>query len=147
MTCPNCKQETQKITTVPDDEGGIFSFCSACPRPKVAKINFPTIMTSKNKRGRPKRVDSKFNSYQLSAEEIAQTQAARPNVVVRDNPVKRELDKVDGIGQGQRVKVFMGGDHGNRQTLVRAKIMKELKTENFRVLSDDGLKVVAEAVK
>ena len=146
MTCPNCGKDTVRLTTVSDEDGGVFSFCSLCPRPKKETLNFPTILTSKTQRGRPRKVsdNGKFSNFALTPEEIARTQALRPTVVMRDTLEKRRVDDVQARRRGERAKIFLGGDSPNRGKLAHNKIAKQLGTENFKVVSDDGFRIVAE---
>lgn len=152
MNCPNCGKETNKITTVADDEGNPFSFCQLCPRPQKKELNFPNIITSSKRemvhkykrKNRKNENDDKFKQFTLSEEEIKQTQAMRPSVRIVDTPDTRKRDARD----RQRETVFVelnGRNTGNRNTIVRNKLSSKFGHENYKIIRDDGFKVIAES--
>ena len=153
MDCPNCKAtEAVKLITVPDEEGGTFCFCNLCPRPKPKEMNFPAIIVKgKRGRGRPRKIESKdssrdFEKYRLTPEQIAKTQSLRPGVVMSDTLRSRDLDDRDLVMRGKRAIVYCGGTGERRNMVARKKVIEQLGTENFKVLKDDGTKIIAQAI-
>ena len=151
MNCPNCKCETNRITTVCDDDGHPFSFCPQCPRPASKKVDFPAIISGagKRKRGRPpkQRDDSRYTGYEMTSQEIAETQRLRPRITRGDSEFSREIANVDKIKDGSRTIVYVGGNARNRAKVVNHKISAALGTDGYKIIADDGVRVVADIAR
>lgn len=147
MICPNCKAETFKITTVCDDDGKPFSFCGSCPRPEVKKVDFPAIVTGKRGRGRPKKIQNneKFDRYKLSESEIRETRSLAPNIRTFDTPQTRARDSVN-----NRETAFVesyAGAGGFREKKLNGVFSRKFGHSNYRIVSDNGFKAVAESLQ
>lgn len=146
MTCDNCGKETFRKFFEKIEENGILktlTYCPLCPKVESPSQNFPRIITKKrNKRSSD---DVKFKQYELSPEEISQTQKLRTNIRVRDPLISRQLSDVDRFSRKELVKVFVGSYGGvRREKKVHDEIVKKCGTDNFSIRSDDGFKVIAE---
>lgn len=146
LKCPNCSTETYRVTTVCDESGVPFSFCERCPRPEVKKKNyFPAIITSKSRKTKqiPQIVNSKFDKYKLTPDQIAATQSQAPRVAYRDSPAARERDSVD----GHRESVFVATSPERsfyRPTILKQNFIKKFGHDNFKIVYDDGnMKAIA----
>jgi len=139
MRCPNCGVDTFRITTVCDDDGKPFSFCSVCPRPEQKRIDFPAILSGKRKRGRPPKLKSeeKFNQFKLSDEEIRRTQALAPKVRMVDSIQARQRDSID--NNRETVHVITSPElQSHRVKLLNKAFIKKFGHDNFKIVYDDG---------
>ena len=115
-------------------------------------MNFPAIIVKgKRGRGRPRKSGEKdssrdFEKYRLTPEQIAKTQSLRPRVVMADTLRSRDLDDRDLVMRGKRAIVYCGGTGERRNMVARKKVIEQLGTENFKVLKDDGTKIIAQAI-
>lgn len=93
--------------------------------------------------------DKKYEQYELSPEEIAETQRLRPTIRMPASPKQRDADSVDKIAQGSRVRIYQMGDGRlgqarNERVIKKAQAM--LGTSDVKVISDNGFEVLVEAI-
>lgn len=165
--CPHCNKSKNELSKVEVRVAGnilTVSVCDKCAE-NLGKIatyasTFPSTTAvasapAPRKRGRPPKLkvldaqapeqEKKFESFALSPEEIAKTQALRPTVRFSDSPKKRNLDALD----RPRATVYcMSGSPkmsaGRNRKIVR-EAQAKLGTDNIKCLKDDGFEAVFEA--
>ena len=151
MNWHNCKtKDATKLTTVCDDDGNPFSFCNLCPRPKAKKINFPAILKGGRNKSIPIHGENgngrDYSKYELSAADIAATQALRSKVGMVDTPQTRFLGDIEKVKRGERTIIYAGmqGIHCNRRAYVNKEAQAALGTDDFTIVADNGVKVIVD---
>ena len=143
--CGDCKTNFEKI----------MSFASAFPKAGAPAAKARAAQTPRTSRARrpdappaPKK-NLTFDRYALSEEEIARTQALRPTVRIPDTPRKRQIDDIDKINTGERVRVYcMAASpkmNASREKKILSKAQSELGTIDVRKVKDNGFEAVFEA--
>lgn len=141
--CGDCKTNLEKIM------GFAQAFPKAAASTPAGRDLKPRARKAAAKVKAVEKVDPKFESHALSEGEIARTQALRPTVRLPDTPRARQMDDIDSINRGERVRVFCMAAtpkmRASRERKIISKAQSELGTINVKCVKDDGFEAVFEA--
>ena len=137
MTCKHCDYKiTGQMPVLTDYKGKPFTFCPKCRKTLPARKS-PQLAHTREFGEHP-------NDSQLALHNREMAKLPRR----RQTPFELDLANMEKFARGEREMVFVfgfGGVSGSRAAVVNQKLASKFNGRPYRILADNGMKVIAEA--